>query len=143
MDEKTREQKLLALALTMPKHEDLMIEQYREDPDFALARVQDEFQEYIETDDIRYLLMTLRRVAEAKGWSALSRETGLSRSVLYAALSGERDPQISTVMKILKALGVHVLTNIVPIWQDTRKKNKKRTPKQEKQLKHVETPNRA
>lgn len=114
MDNKTREKKLIALALTMPKHEDFMIEQYRKNPEYALERVQDEFQEYVDTDDISYLLSTLRKVAEAKGWSALSRETGLSRSVLYAALSGERDPQISTVMKILKALGVQVFTNILP-----------------------------
>jgi len=111
----TEEKKLIALSLTMPKHEDFMIEQFRKSPEYALSLVRDEFQEYVETDDIRYLLSTLRKVAEAKGWSALSRETGLSRSVLYAALSGERDPQISTVMKILKALGVQVLTNILPL----------------------------
>ena len=118
MNEKIREKKLIALALTMPKHEDFMIEQYQKNPEYALKRVQDEFQEYIETDDIHYLLSTLRKAAEAKGWSALSRETGLSRSVLYAALSGKRDPQISTVMKILKALGVHVLTNILPLHEE-------------------------
>ena len=119
MDE-NREKKLVALALTMPKHEDFMIEQYRKDPEYARLRVQDEFQEYVETDDIRYLLSTLRKIAKAKGWSALSRETGLSRSVLYAALSGERDPQISTVMKILKALGIQVLTNILPFREKTK-----------------------
>lgn len=114
MNEKNREEKLIALALTMPRHDDFMIKQYREDPEYALSRIQDEFQEYVETNDIRYLLSTLRKVAEAKGWSALSRETGLSRSLLYAALSGETDPRIGTVMKILKALGVQVLTNIIP-----------------------------
>lgn len=114
MDEKTGEQKRIALALTLPKYDDFIVERYRKNPEYALERVQDEFQEYVETEDIRYLLSTLREVAEARGWSALSRETGLSRSVLYGSLSGERDPQISTVMKILKALGVQVFTNIVP-----------------------------
>jgi probable addiction module antidote protein len=113
MSERNRDEKLMALALTMPRHEDYMIEKYRKDPDYARLRVQDEFQEYTETNDIRYLLSTLRKFAEAKGWSALSRETGLSRSVLYAALSGETDPKIGTVMKILKALGVQVISNIV------------------------------
>jgi probable addiction module antidote protein len=80
-----------------------------------LLRIQDEFQEYTETNDIRYLLSTLRKAAKAKGWSALSRETGLSRSVLYASLSGETDPKISTVMKILKALGVQIVSNIAPL----------------------------
>jgi probable addiction module antidote protein len=118
MDDKTMEKKFIALALTMPKHKDFVVEQFRKHPEYALERVQDEFQEYVETDDIRYLLSTLRDVAEAKGWSALSRETGLSRSVLYAALSGKRDPQISTVMKILKALGVQLITNILPFQRE-------------------------
>ena len=113
MSEQNKEEKLMALALTMPRHEDYVIEKYRKDPDYARLRVQDEFQEYAETNDIRYLLSTLRKFAEAKGWSTLSRETGLSRSVLYAALSGETDPKIGTVMKILKALGVHIISNIV------------------------------
>jgi len=113
MDEKTREEKLMALALSMPNHEDFVIEQYRKDPGYAKLRIQDEFQEYAETNDFRYLLSALRRAAEAKGWSALSRETGLSRSVLYAALSGESEPRIGTVMKILKALGVKIYIDIL------------------------------
>jgi probable addiction module antidote protein len=95
-----------------------MIEQYRKDPEYARLRVQDEFQEYTETNDVRYLLSTLRKVAEAKGWSVLSREAGISRSVLYAALSGKTDPRIGTVMKILKALGIQIVTNIIPFDQD-------------------------
>ena len=114
MNKQSREEKLMTLAFTMPRHEDYVIERYRKDPNYARLRIQDEFQEYVETNDIRYLLSTLRKVAEAKGWSALSRETGLSRSVLYAALSGETDPKIGTVMKILKALGVQVVSNIIP-----------------------------
>jgi probable addiction module antidote protein len=120
MNDKTKEAKLIALAMTMPKHEDFMAEEYRKNPEYARLRIQDEFQEYVETNDIRYLLSTLRKVAEAKGWSALSRETGLSRSNLYAALSGETDPKIGTVMKILKALGVQVITNILPFDNDKR-----------------------
>jgi len=115
MSEQNKEEKLMALALTMPRHEDFITDKYSKDPDYARLRVKDEFQEYVETNDIHYLLSTLRKVAQAKGWSALSRETGLSRSVLYAALSGETDPKIGTVMKILKALGVQVVTNIIPL----------------------------
>ena len=114
MNEQNREEKLMTLAFTMPRHEDFVVEKYRKDPNYARLRIQDEFWEYVETNDIRYLLSTLRKVAEAKGWSALSRETGLSRSVLYAALSGVTDPKIGTLMKILKALGVQVITNIIP-----------------------------
>ncbi|MDR1732499.1 MAG: putative addiction module antidote protein [Synergistaceae bacterium] len=114
MNEKTREEKLLALALTMPEYDDFVVKEYREKPALALEMIQDEFQEYVKTNDIRCFLSTLRKVAEAKGWSELSRKTGLPRSTLYAALSGETDPRISTVMKILNALGIEVLTNIIP-----------------------------
>ena len=124
MNEQNREEKLIALALTMPKHEDSVTDKYRKDPEYARLRVKDEFQEYVETNDIHYLLSTLRKVAQAKGWSVLSRETGLSRSVLYAALSGETDPKIGTVMKILKALGVQVISNIVPFQEDNAKLEK-------------------
>lgn len=114
MHAKEREDKLVALVLTMPKHDDFMVKQYQKDPEYALLRAKDELDEYIETNEIQYLLSTLRKIAEAKGWSALSRETGLARSSLYAALSGESDPKIGTVMKILKALGIHLSTKIVP-----------------------------
>jgi probable addiction module antidote protein len=123
VNEKTREEKLLALALTMPKYDDFVVGQYRKNPELALEMVQDEFQEYVKTNDIRYLLSTLREVAEAKGWSELSRKTGLPRSTLYAALSGETDPRIGTVMKILDALGIEILTNIVPF--NDREKNQR------------------
>ena len=38
----------MALALTMPRHENYIVEKYRKDPDYARLRVQDEFQEYTE-----------------------------------------------------------------------------------------------
>jgi hypothetical protein len=56
MSKQNRDKKLMVLALTMPRHEDYMIEKYRKDQDYARLRVQDEFQEYTETNDIRYLL---------------------------------------------------------------------------------------
>jgi hypothetical protein len=45
MTEKNNEERLLALVLKMPKHDDFMIEQYRKNPEYALLRIQDEFQE--------------------------------------------------------------------------------------------------
>jgi probable addiction module antidote protein len=123
MNEKTREEKLLALALTMPKYDDFVVEQYRKAPELALEMIQDEFREYVKTNDIRYLLSTLRDAAEAKGWSELSRKTGLPRSTLYAALSGKADPRIGTVMKILDALGIEVLTNIIPFDSSGKKQS--------------------
>jgi probable addiction module antidote protein len=47
-------------------------------------------------------------VARARGMSALAAETGLSRQSLYKALSGEGNPEFSTVLKVMKALGLRL-----------------------------------
>ena len=114
MSMQTHEEKLEALALTMPDWDESAIKRYREDPELGQMRVASEFKEYLHTGDMGYLLATLYKVAEAKGWSVLARETGISRPTLYAVLSGDADPKVSTLMKILEALGVKVYTNIVP-----------------------------
>lgn len=45
-------------------------------------------------------------IARARGMSQLARETGLSREGLYQALSAKGNPEFSTVMKVIKALGL-------------------------------------
>lgn len=45
-------------------------------------------------------------IARAKGMSQLSRDTGLARESLYRALSAEGNPEFSTIMKVIKALGL-------------------------------------
>ncbi|MDN5851020.1 MAG: putative addiction module antidote protein [Nitrococcus sp.] len=46
--------------------------------------------------------------ARAKGMSELARATGLGRESLYKALSGERNPEFGTILKVLKALGLEL-----------------------------------
>ena len=48
----------------------------------------------------------LGSIARAKGMTQLARETGISREGLYRALSAEGNPEFSTVMKVIRALGV-------------------------------------
>lgn len=45
-------------------------------------------------------------IARAKGMSQLARDTGLARESLYRALSPEGNPEFSTIMKVMKALGI-------------------------------------
>ena len=47
-------------------------------------------------------------IARAKGMAALAREAGLGREGLYKALSEDGNPQLGTVLKIAKVLGVGV-----------------------------------
>ena len=56
--------------------------------------------------DAAFVAKALGDIARAKGMAALARETGLGRESLYKALSEEGNPQLSTVLKVAKALGL-------------------------------------
>lgn len=58
--------------------------------------------------DAAFIAMALGDIARAKGMAELSRETGLGRESLYKALSAEGNPQLSTVLKVAKALGLQI-----------------------------------
>lgn len=63
----------------------------------------------VESDgDAAFITMALGDIARAKGMAELSRETGLGRESLYKALSAEGNPQLSTVLKVAKALGLRL-----------------------------------
>jgi probable addiction module antidote protein len=63
----------------------------------------------LEEGDERVLLAALRDAAEAVGgMSELARRTGLSRESLYRALSERGNPRWSTLVAILRALGVRL-----------------------------------
>jgi len=47
-------------------------------------------------------------MARAKGMSKIAAETGLGRESLYKALSPSGNPELSTVLKIVEALGLHL-----------------------------------
>lgn len=54
----------------------------------------------------------LGSIARAKGMSQLARDTGISREGLYRALSAEGNPEFSTVMKVIRALGIKLHADI-------------------------------
>jgi probable addiction module antidote protein len=56
--------------------------------------------------DAAFIAMALGDIARAKGMAELARETGLGRESLYKALSADGNPQLSTVLKVAKALGL-------------------------------------
>lgn len=57
-------------------------------------------------DDATYIAKALGNIARARGMTQLARDTGLGRESLYKALSGEGNPEFSTIMKVVKALGL-------------------------------------
>ena len=80
--------------------------------------------DYVKTeDDVRGLLRAaaeedsgdgaviraaLRQIARTRNISALSRDAGLNRGNLYEALSDNGNPTLSTLLKLVRALGLRL-----------------------------------
>ena len=47
-------------------------------------------------------------IARARSMTKLAHDTGLTREGLYRALSADGNPEFSTVMKVIKALGLRL-----------------------------------
>jgi probable addiction module antidote protein len=62
--------------------------------------------------DPAFIAKAIGDIARAKGMSELARETGMGRESLYKALSGERNPEFGTILKVLKALGLELHTTV-------------------------------
>ena len=55
--------------------------------------------------DAAFVAKALGDIARAKGMSQVACDAGLSRESLYKALSGERNPSLDTVLRVVGALG--------------------------------------
>ena len=62
----------------------------------------------LEESDPAFFMKAVGNVARAKGMTAIAQETELGRPTSYKALSGERDPRIGAVMKVLAALDIQL-----------------------------------
>ena len=60
----------------------------------------------LEDGDPALVAAALGDIARAKGMADIARETGLGRESLYKALSPEGNPELATVLKVVKALGL-------------------------------------
>ena len=58
--------------------------------------------------DSAFIANALGDIARAHGMTELARETGLSRESLRKALSADGNPQLDTVLKVAKALGLRM-----------------------------------
>lgn len=65
-----------------------------------------------EEGDPALIAAAIGDVAKARGMSQIAREAGLSRENLYRALSESGNPEFSTILKVIKALGYDL--TIVP-----------------------------
>lgn len=62
----------------------------------------------LEEEDASLLTHALGVAARAKGMGKIAEEAGVTREALYKALSAEGDPRLSTLLGVLKALGLRL-----------------------------------
>ena len=80
------------------------------DPLRELSTLQDQA-EYLQIaiedhpNDAHYIAHVLGQIAKAQGMSDVAKKSRLGRESLYKSLSGDVDPNLSTVLKVLSAVG--------------------------------------
>ena len=62
----------------------------------------------LEEGDAALVAAALGDIARAKGMGEIARLTGLGRESLYKALSPGGNPEFSTVLKVIRALGLRL-----------------------------------
>ncbi|SDY67039.1 probable addiction module antidote protein [Nitrosomonas sp. Nm58] len=82
-----------------------VIDHLKTEEDMALY-----FDACIEEDpgDGSLIRAALGDIARAHGMTQLARDTGLAREGLYKALSADGNPEFSTILKVIKALGLRL-----------------------------------
>lgn len=78
----------------------------------ALLRTPQDIAAYLEAamedGDPRVIAAALGNIARARGMTELARESGLGRESLYKALSPDGNPEFSTILKVVRALGLRL-----------------------------------
>ena len=75
---------------------------YLDSPEAIEAYLEDA----LESNDSAIVAHALGVIARAKGMSQIAQDAGLSRESLYKALSADGNPELATVLKVIKALGL-------------------------------------
>jgi probable addiction module antidote protein len=86
-------------------HDEAMAELFRDDPQLAADYLNDLLQGGEPAD----LLVALRQIAQAHGGvRAVAKETELNANQLYRTLSPQGNPELRSLVVILKALGLRL-----------------------------------
>ncbi|MEO5798936.1 MAG: addiction module antidote protein [Gemmatimonadales bacterium] len=78
----------------------------------------------LEDGDPQLLTAVLGDIARAQGMTEIARATGLGRESLYKALSASGNPEWSTVLRVILALGLTL--KVVPTPTPRRSRTRKR-----------------
>ena len=78
-----------------------VVEHLKTDEDMA-----EYLQAVLDENDSALITAALGDIARAKGMSQIARQAGLGRESLYKALSPDGNPEFSTILKVVRALGL-------------------------------------
>lgn len=88
-------------------HDESVLAMLRDDEAFAIEYLSVALEEIDEAGGEDAFLVAIRRLVEARGGMVnLSQNTGLARGSLYRSIAVGGDPKLSTILKVLQALGV-------------------------------------
>jgi probable addiction module antidote protein len=75
---------------------------YLDDPESQAELIADA----LESGDATYIAVAIGVVARARGMSEVARESGVTRAALYKAFGPSGDPKLTTLVGVLKSLGL-------------------------------------
>lgn len=62
----------------------------------------------LEDGDPQIIASTLGDIARSKGMATIADKTGLAREALYKSLSADGNPRLTTLVSVLKAMGLRL-----------------------------------
>ncbi len=62
----------------------------------------------LEDGDAALVAAALGDIARAKGMAKIARKAGLGRESLYKALSADGNPELATILRVVRALGLRL-----------------------------------
>jgi probable addiction module antidote protein len=63
-------------------------------------------------DDVSGIARAVGDIARAKGMTQVAKDAGLSRESLYRSLSEEGNPSFSTILKVLRSVGLRLSVSV-------------------------------
>ena len=75
--------------------------------------------EALESNDASMLATAVGNVARARGMTEIAKASGLAREALYKALRPNSQPRMETITRVLGALGVRLVAEVIPLAERT------------------------
>lgn len=79
----------------------------------------------LETGDAAYVRDAIGVVARARGMAEIAKAAGLNRESLYRALGSSGNPEFSTMLRVLDALGIALTARATSPRKPAKKKTRK------------------